>query len=378
VELAISADLVEFRERARTWLAENVPTDPRPDICDPAVREFDAAWHAAQYAGGWAGIDWPTEHGGRGLSPIQQVIWNEEFVRAKAPGRGIFGVAFGHAGPTIMMRGNEEQKSAYLPGILKGETPWCQGFSEPEAGSDLAALTTRGLLDGDDIVVTGSKIWTSHAELCDLGELLVRTDPSAPKHKGITWMVMDMHAPGIDIRPIRAIDGFPHNCEVFLDEVRIPKANVVGGLNNGWSVALSTLAAERGTGFLDERLEQIVFVDELIAHARETGQLADEALADRLAQARAMASSLRSMAYLLVSSIASGVELGPEATAVRAVQVQVEITTARLALDLLGPQAVEWTPWTRRWLRDFRAPIGGGTKDIQKNVIGERMLGLPR
>lgn len=378
MELAISPALTDFREEARTWLAENVPSEPRPEISDPAVREFDAAWHAAQYDGGWAGIDWPQEHGGRGLSLIKQVIWYEEFVRAKAPGRGIFGVAFGHAGPTLMAWGSDLQKSHYLPLILRGETPWCQGFSEPEAGSDLAALRTRGVVDGDDIVVTGSKIWTSHAELCDFGELLVRTDPEAGKHKGITWMVMDMSAPGIDIRPIAAIDGYPHNCEVFFDEVRIPLANVVGGVNNGWNVALSTLAAERGTGFLDERLEQIVLVDELIAYARETGQIADEALADRLAEARALTSALRSMAYYQVSKIGAGILPGAETTAVRAFQVQIEILTARLAIDLLGARALEWTPWTRRWLRDFRAPIGGGTKDVLRNVIGERVLGLPR
>jgi alkylation response protein AidB-like acyl-CoA dehydrogenase len=378
VELIVDPSLAEFREEARTWLAENVPTEPRPELDDPGVRDFDAAWHAAQYAGGWAGIDWPAEHGGRGESLIKQVIWYEEFVRARAPGRGVFGVAFGHAGPTLMAHGSEAQQGYYLPRILRGETPWCQGFSEPGAGSDLAALRTRGVLDGDDVVVTGSKIWTSHAELCDFGELLVRTDPDAGRHRGLTWLVMEMDAPGIDIRPIRAIDGHPHNCEVFFDEVRIPKANIVGGLDNGWTVAMSTLAAERGTGFLDERLEQIVLVDELIAYARETGQIADEALAARLAEARALAAALRSMAYLVVSRIESGQTPGPETTTVRAFQVRVEILTARLALDLLGARALEWTPWTRRWLRDFRAPIGGGTKDVLRNVIGERLLGLPR
>lgn len=378
MELAVNPDLRDFREEARAWLASNVPREPRPADAGTHTRDFDKAWHAAQFAGGWAGIDWPKEYGGRGLPLIKQIIWYEELVRARAPGRGIFGVAFGHAGPTIMTRGNEAQKSYYLPRILRGETPWCQGFSEPEAGSDLASLQTRGIIDGDHVIVTGSKIWTSHAELCDYCELLVRTDSSAEKHKGITWLIADMHAPGIEVRPIRAIDGYPHNCQVFFDEVRIPLANVVDRVNNGWSVAISTLSAERGPGFLDERLEQIIFVDELVDHARENGRIEDESIADRLAEARAMASALRSMAYYQVSRVRPGTVTGPETTAVRAFSVQVEMITARLAIDILGPEALEWTPWTRRWLRDFRAPIGGGTKDILRNIIGERVLGLPR
>ncbi|OBI15744.1 hypothetical protein A5712_27895 [Mycobacterium sp. E2327] len=378
MEFTVSRDLEDFREEARTWLAENVPTEPRPPFAGKETRDFDEAWHAAQYAGGWAGIDWPTEYGGRGLPLIKQIIWHEEFARAKAPGHGIFGVAFGHAGPTIMLRGNEQQKSYYLPRILRGQTPWCQGFSEPEAGSDLASLRTRGVIDGDDIVVTGSKIWTSHAELCDFGELLVRTDPDVEKHRGITWVIMDMHAPGIEVRPIPAIDRYPHNCQVFFDEVRIPLSNVVDTVNNGWSVALSTLAAERGPGFLDERLEQIVLVDELIDYARETGKINDDSIADRLAEARAMASACRSMAYYQISQLRPGVTPGPETTAIRTFFVQVEILTARLAIDVLGARALEWNPWTHRWLRDFRAPIGGGTKDVHKNIIGERVLGLPR
>jgi alkylation response protein AidB-like acyl-CoA dehydrogenase len=378
VELDTSPELKDFREQARTWLEENVPKEPRPHTLGPELREYDAAWQRTQNDGGWAGIDWEQEYGGRGLTLIQQVVWYEELVRAKAPGPGVFGVAFGHAGPTLIMRGSEEQKSYYLPKILTGETPWCQGFSEPGSGSDLASLRTRGVVDGDELVITGSKIWTSFAQWCDYGEFLVRTDPDVGKHKGITWVIMDMHAPGLDIRPIQSIDGFPHNCEVFLDEVRLPLANVVDQVNNGWSVALSTLAAERGPGFLDSRLQQIVLVDDLIDHARETGQIKDEALADRLAEARAMASALRSMAYFQVSAAKKGEMPGSETTSIRTFSVQLEISLARLAVDILGLKALEWTPWTEHWLNEFAGPIAGGTKDIQKNIIGERVLGLPR
>lgn len=378
MELSDSTELTEFREEARTWLEENRPREPRPSDAGQATREYDQAWHAAQYAGGWAGIDWPEEYGGRGLSFVKQVIWYEELVRAGAPGRGIFGVAFGQAGPTIMLRGNDDQKRTYLPQILRGETPWCQGFSEPQAGSDLASLRTNAFLEGGDLIVNGSKIWTSHAELADYCELLVRTNSSGSKHQGITWVIADMHTPGIDVRPIKAIDGYPHNAEVFFDDVRIPLGNVVGNINDGWSVALATLASERGPGFLDERLELIVFVDHLVEYARETGKINDSAIADRLAEARAMASACRSMAHYQVSIARPDTPPGPETTATRTYSVQVELLTSRLAIDLLGVEALEWTPWTRRWLRDFRAPIGGGTKDIHKNIIGERVLGLPR
>ncbi|MEU9272613.1 acyl-CoA dehydrogenase family protein [Streptomyces sp. NPDC048251] len=378
MELDTSPHLKDFREEARTWLEENVPGERRPESDGPEVREYDAEWHRRQYEGGWAGIDWEPEYGGRGLSLIEQVVWYEELVRAKAPGRGIFSVAFGHAGPTLIVRGSEQQKAFHLPKILKGETPWCQGFSEPDAGSDLASLRTRGVVDGDELVITGSKIWTSYAQWCDYGELLVRTDPDASKHKGLTWLIMDMRLPGVDIRPITSIDGWPHNCEVFYDEVRVPLTSVVDRIDNGWSVAMSTLAAERGPGFLDQRLELIVMVDELIDHARGTGLLRDDAVADRLADARAAAAALRSMAYYQVSTAKKGESPGAETTAIRAFTVQLQEQLTRLAIDILGAGALEWHPWTRRWLVDFAAPIAGGTKDILKNIIGERVQGLPR
>jgi alkylation response protein AidB-like acyl-CoA dehydrogenase len=377
MDLQTSRDFKAFREEARTWLAENVPTEQRPPY-GTQMREYDMAWQNRQFNGGWAGIDWEPEYGGRGLSPLQQVIWYEEFVRAKAPGQGVFGTALNHAGPTLIMCGNEAQKQFYLPMMLRGQTPWCQGFSEPGAGSDLASLRTRAVLDGDDLVVTGSKIWTSYGEWCDYGELLVRTDPDAPKHKGITWVIVDMRLPGIDVRPVTSIDGFPHNCEVFYDEVRIPLTNVVGAVNKGWSVAMSTLAAERGTGFLHRRLGEIVFVDELIEHARLTGAINDDTLYERLAQARAMASALRSTAYFQASAAKKGERPSAETTATRTFSAQLEVIVGRLAIDILGPKALEWTPWGEDWLRRFSAPIGGGTTDIHKNIIGERVLGLPR
>ncbi|MET0736404.1 MAG: acyl-CoA dehydrogenase family protein [Microbacterium sp.] len=367
-----------FRQEVRAWLEENVPSEPRPVGWSPDAAAFDREWQRTQFDGGWAGIAWDAEYGGRGLPLLEQVIWYEELVRAGAPRPSIFNVAISHAGPTLIMRGDERQKAFHLPLILRGDTPWCQGFSEPGAGSDLASLSTRGVVDGDAIVVTGQKIWTSYAQYADYCELLVRTDPAAGKHKGITWLILDMHLPGIDVRPITSLDGHPHNCEVFLDEVRVPLANVVGEVDNGWSVAMSTLAAERGPGFLDSRLSQIAIVEELIASASENGLIAEEAIADRLARARASAAALRSMAYFQISSAADGTQPGPETTAIRAFYVQTALETAQLGMDILNTSALEWSSATERWLAAFSEPIAGGTIDILRNIIGERVLGLPR
>ena len=378
MDMEQGAELTEFREEARTWLQESVPKQARPRTSGPELRAFDEHWQRLQYDGGWAGIAWDRAYGGRGLSLLQQIIWYEELVRAGAPGAGVFGVAFAHAGPTLIARGSERQQQYYLPRILRGETPWSQGFSEPEAGSDLAALRCRGVVEGDDLVVTGAKIWTTYAEHSDYGELLVRTDPAAGRHGGMTWVIMDMHLPGIDIRPIMSMDGWPHNCEVFYDDVRVPLANVVGGVGDGWAVAMSTLAAERGPGFLDVRLARVVFVDELVQYARDTGKLADQAVYAELAELRAAAAALRSMAYYQVSATVPGQVPGPETTAVRTFFVQLAERSARAAMTILGPDALEAGPWTRQWLEDFNEPIAGGTIDIQRNIIGERVLGLPR
>ena len=378
MDLLASAELAQFRDEARTWLAENAPDEPRPPASGPELRAFDERWQRRQYDGGWAGISWDQSFGGRGLSLFQQIVWHEELVRSGAPGPGVFGVAFAHAGPTLMACGSQEQQQHYLPRILRGETPWSQGFSEPEAGSDLAALRCRGTVDGDTLVVTGAKLWTSYAEHSDYGELLVRTDASAGRHGGLTWVIMDMHRPGVQIRPILSMDGYPHNCAVFYDDVRVPLASVVGGVGNGWSVAMATLAAERGPGFVDVRLARIAMIDALIDHARQTGKLADEAVYAELAELRAAAAALRSMAYLQASAAMTGSPPGAETTAVRSYYVQLAGRCTRAALRILGPDAIEAGPWTRQWLEDFNEPIAGGTIDIQRNIIGERVLGLPR
>jgi alkylation response protein AidB-like acyl-CoA dehydrogenase len=237
------------------------------------------------HAAGWAGIAWPREYGGRGASLMEQLIWYEEYARAGAPDISTLFVGLNHAAPTLIACGSEEQKAHHLPRILRGDVIWCQGFSEPNAGSDLASLQTRAVIDGDHLVVTGQKIWTSFAHIAEFQELLVRTDPEAPRHRGITWVICPMNAPGIEIRPITTLTGGSDFCEVFYDAVRIPLANVVGQLNDGWRVAMATLSFERGTAFLSEQVRIARRMDELIATARAAGKHADQEIARRLARA---------------------------------------------------------------------------------------------
>jgi alkylation response protein AidB-like acyl-CoA dehydrogenase len=374
----VDLGLDSFREEVRTWLAENVIREKRPGQGRP-MREWDAEWQRRQYEGGWAGIDWPREYGGRGLRLLEQIVWYEEYVQSGIPiGENCFVVALAHAGPTLIARATEEQKKTYLPPILRGETPWCQGFSEPGTGSDLASLQTRAVIEGDELVVTGQKVWTSYGNVADYQEMLVRTDPDAPKHKGITWVICDMHAPGIEVRPIRTIDGEAHFTEIFYDSVRIPLSNVVDEINNGWSVAMSTLAIERGPVALDYQLQTVQVVEDLVELAKERGMLGDEELARRLAGIRAEASALRAMTYVGVSQATPGQAPPPISTAVRTFWAQLRQDLARLMLDMLGPAGLEASVWTTYWLTAFSATIAGGTKDIQKNIIGERVLGLPR
>jgi alkylation response protein AidB-like acyl-CoA dehydrogenase len=378
VDADSDADLASFREEVRTWLNENNPGEP-PPLDTREVRDWSSAWQRRQFDCGWAGIDWPAEYGGRGLSFLKQIVWFEEYVQAGLPvGHNCFVVALAHAGPTLIARGSDEHKAQYLPPILRGETPWCQGFSEPGSGSDLASLQTRGEIDGDELVVNGQKVWTSYAHLADYQELLVRTDPNAPRHKGITWVICDMHAPGIEVRPIRTIDGGAHFSEVFYDDVRIPLANIVDKINEGWSVAMSTLAIERGPAALDYQLGTLRDIDRLVDVARSKGLLGNEDLSSRLAAVRAEGAALRSMTYLSVSESRAGSAPSPLTTAVRTFWGELQHKVGGLAVDVLGPASLELGTWSEYWLTQFSAGIAGGTKDIQKNIIGERVLGLPR
>jgi alkylation response protein AidB-like acyl-CoA dehydrogenase len=393
MNLDFTPDEEDFRDQAATWLREHLPTEQRPSEGQP-MREFDVAWQRTLFDGGWAGINWPKEYGGRGLSDIEQMIWYTEFAKADPPftlNNSCTFVGNNHGGPTLIVNGSEEQKSTHLPKILKGENIWCQGFSEPGAGSDLGSLSTKAVVDGDELVVTGQKIWTSFADVADFQELLVRTDPAAPKHKGISWVICDMTTPGIDIRPIRTMSHTTDFAEVFYDEVRIPLTNVVGNLNDGWRVAMSTLSFERGTAFMADQIALAAEVESLIEEARtRTGPdgrrpaIADDEIASRLATARAEVAALRAMTVTGISkNIRTGMP-GPEGSMIRLFHGELHQRVYRLALDIIGPEALRLTKidgqgvWTGPYLQSFAYTIGGGTTDVQRNIVGERVLGLPR
>jgi alkylation response protein AidB-like acyl-CoA dehydrogenase len=376
-----------FREEVREWLQANRPREPRPHAPAPQM-VYDRAWQRAQFDGGWAGISWPSEFGGRGLSPSQQLIWCEEYASAHCPDvHDSCWLALNHAGPTLFTRANAEQKAFHLPRILTGEATWCQGFSEPNAGSDLASLRTRGVVDGEHLVVTGQKTWTTMAHLADYQELLVRTGPEGSRHRGLTWVICDMHLPGVEVRPITALDGEPHTSEVFYDEVRIPLGNVVDEVDNGWSVAMTTFGFERGPAGFGAFCEVAVALEDLIEHVRALQDRAPAelreggALAWRIAMARAEVQAVRAMVYRMVSGAERGNAPGSEGSLIRLASSELEQTVMRLAMDVLGPAGLSRSAadaWSVGYFEAFAETIAGGTAEIQRNIIGERLLGLPR
>lgn len=375
-----TADDQAFREKARNWLQASVPSSMPPHSGWPA-RDYALGWLAKLHAGGWSGISWPTEFGGMGLSTERQMIWHEEYVRAGAPSvlNPTF-VSLNHAGPTLMACGTTEQKRFHLPKILSGEVLWCQGFSEPESGSDLASLRTTGTLEGDHLVINGHKIWTSFADIADYQELLIRTQPGSRRHSGLSWVICDMKAEGITVRPIENMAGAVHFAEVFYDNVRIPLTQVVGQLHHGWEVAMTTLGFERKTAAAALQLALARKVEKLIAMvSTDQRPFATPAgLRHDLAMARAQAAGLRALTYRTAFKDPSTPFDG---SLVRLYFAEFSQRVHALAMQVLGPAAVEieaTDPWAYDYLESFSETIAGGTSEIQRNIIGERILGLPR
>lgn len=376
-----------FREEVRAWLASHVPGAARPPGNEGV--EFDRAWQRTLFEGGWAGLNWPEAYGGRGLTLIRQMIWYEENAKAGAPGPGVFFVAQMHAGPTLIALGTEGQKARHLSGILSGEQVWCQGFSEPSAGSDLASLRTRGRIDGDDLVISGQKIWTSFADVADYQELLIRTDPGSQRHAGLSWVICDMKAPGVTVHPIRKLTGEAEFASVFYDDVRVPLSSVVGPVNQGWKTAMATLGFERGTAFLGEMVHMVLRLEELIGMAKSlplpgTGGTAwqDDMTRLRLSRLRAELAALRAMNYTGISRYLGGETPGAEGSLVKMLTNQLAQDLERAAIDMLGerlldPETAE-SAWLRAYYRSIVHAIGGGTLDIQREIIADRVLGLPR
>ncbi|HEX9713599.1 MAG TPA: acyl-CoA dehydrogenase family protein [Actinomycetota bacterium] len=381
MDLRFSAEDEDFRARVRAWLPGALATlPPTPGVEDwPGRRSYDTQWQRTLFDAGFAGLDWPVDAGGQGASPTRHLIFLEEAERAGAPYVGTNFVGLLHAGPTIAAEGTPEQQQRYLPPILRGDEVWCQGFSEPGAGSDLASLQTRALRDGDHYVVSGQKIWTSHAQVADLCELLVRTDPDAPKHKGITWLIMPMDLPGIDVRPMRTIAGSSEFSEMFLDGVRIPAQNRIGEENDGWRIAMVTFSFERGTAFVGELLASMQLVGRLAERARKLGAWDDAGVRRDLGHLAADLDALWALTKRTVTQTEATSVPGPLGSVFKLHYSEVRHRLGDLAVKLLAPQGLTLdNEHARGWLHAMSISIAAGTSQIQRNILAERVLGLPK
>ena len=383
----------KFRDGLRAWLVDVLPTLPPepPRHAWPERRSFDTAWQRMLFEAGYAGINWPKEFGGRGATPSEHLIFLEETERARAPYVGHNFVGLLHAGPTLMNEATSEQKAFHLPGILKGEHVWCQGFSEPNAGSDLASLGCRAIRDGDHYVISGQKIWTSFAHTADYCEMLVRTDPEVAKHRGISWLILPMDLPGIEIRPLRTMEGTTEFSEVFFDEVRVPVSNRVGDENDGWRVTMVTLSFERGTAFVSEMLQSMELLKDLAALARNVtrgSSLAwdDAGLRRDVGRLTAEADGLWALTKRNISQAqrTGAVGVGGNVFKVQYTEFRNKLgdlafrilDRASLSLDDLG--SLPTGEHVHGRIHAISLGIAAGTSQIQRNIIAERVLGLPK
>jgi alkylation response protein AidB-like acyl-CoA dehydrogenase len=381
-----------FRADFRAWLRNNLQYAPpiREPLADEAADDWEARiqWHRKLNEGGWMAINWPKEYGGRGASILQNIVYHEELERAgtAAPFTG-FGIPL--LGPTLIHWGTAEQKRRFLPKILTAEEIWCQGYSEPNAGSDLAGLQTRAIEDGDDFIVNGSKIWTSAAHHADWIFLLVRTDPSAPKHKGISYLLVDMKAPGVTVRPLVQMTGAHGFNQVFFEEVRVPRQNLVAQKNQGWQVALTTLMFERSAGHDRGIANQISELVELARRVLRDGHVAWDfsGVRQKIAQFALEAEAIKYTAYRQLTRQLKGLPPGPEGSMLKLCSTELALRLAAFALELLGPYsqlelaaplALDAGKWSQRMLASRGPTIYAGTNQVQHNIIGERVLGLPK
>jgi len=376
MDLTFTDQETAFRDELREWLSANPPG--HAPTRDEASYAWRRDWQRKLHEGGWAGVHWPVEYGGRGASLMESAIFFEELGRARAPlPANALGLLMG--GPTVMAWGTDEQKERYLEPILSAEEIWCQGFSEPDAGSDFAALKTRAVKDNGDWVVTGQKVWTSGAQYSKWCMLVARTDGEVAKHKGLTYFLMDMEQDAVQVRPLRQITGDPEFNELFLEEARIPDANVIGGVGNGWKVALTTLMNERAglAFFLQVRLRQML--DDLLDEAAGNGALDDPRTADKLADLHVRTEVLRLMAWRGLSMIQKYGQPGPEGSLTKWLWSETNQMLTQLAADIVGPKALTaGESWAYELLRSRGNSIEGGTTEILKNIVAERVLNLPR
>ena len=367
-----------FRAELRAWLAANVPREPMPATLE-AEAAFLTGWQRRLYEAGWVAVHWPREQGGRGASLTETAIYQEEMARARAP-QVMNRVGINNVGPTLIAHGTEAQRHRYLPGILSGDEIWCQLYSEPNAGSDLASLRCRADRQGDHFIVSGQKVWTSYAQFAAFGVLLARTDPAAPPHRGISCFIVDMRSPGLTIRPLRQLTGSAEFSETFFDDVVIPRANLIGAENDGWRVATVTLAHERGTNFsFKEQVLQKIALDELADRLRAGGGARDPVLRQRWAQSCLEVEIMRLHNCATMTRLARGELPGAESSIVKLFWAELSQRLNDLGLDSLGPAAqLAAGSWPQRMLWSRCASIAGGSNEIQRNIIAQRLLGLPR
>jgi alkylation response protein AidB-like acyl-CoA dehydrogenase len=378
VDLTFTPDEQAFAAEVRDWLAANLEVPPRfADLADEIA--WGRAWQARLAAARWVGLHWPERYGGRGASPVHVAIFNTEYARARAP-QPVNRVGVNLAGPTLLAHGTDAQKQRWLAPILTADEIWCQLFSEPDAGSDLAALRTTATRVGDDgWLLNGQKVWTSYAQFARWGICLVRTDPEAPRHAGLSYVVVDMAAPGIEVRPLRQITGESEFNEVFLTDVLVPADHLVGELGQGWAVANTTLAHERGTSFpFKEQVVHEAYLQELFELAAANGAYDDVHLRDALVQAFVELRVLRLHNWRTLSRLARGIEPGPESSWVKLAWTGMTQHLSATALGVVGQGGPLDGKWSRQWLWSGAAGIAGGTSEIQRTIIGDRLLGLPR
>jgi alkylation response protein AidB-like acyl-CoA dehydrogenase len=382
-----------FRAEVRRWLEANQQfAPPTSSPLDDGGKDGWAArvrWHKKLNEGGWSAVHWPKEYGGRGATVMQRLIFREELGRLNLSEPGL-GMGIGLLGPTLIHWGTEDQKQRHLPAILRGDEFWCQGYSEPGSGSDLASINTRAEEDGDYFVVNGQKVWTSVAQFADWIFLLVRTDPDAPKHKGISYLLVDMHSPGITVRPLVQMTGGRGFNEVFFEDVRVPKKNIVSEINNGWQVAMTTLMFERsGSGGNEGALTQINQLADLAKRLLRNGGTAwdDSGVRQKIAAFAAEAYALKYTGYRQLTRQLKGMPPGPEGSMMKLCGTELSLAVAQYAMELLGPYsqfeynapyAQDRGRWSLRMLAARGPTIYAGTNQIQHNIIGERVLGLPK
>jgi alkylation response protein AidB-like acyl-CoA dehydrogenase len=395
MDFADSPEDAAFRAEFRRWLEHNLP----PEICvddaqdqrvapDRETLQQRIAWQRRMNAAGWVGIAWPKDYGGRGAGPMQQAIYNEEYARARAP---ILPAASGLnlLGPTLIHWGTDAQKAQHLPRILNADELWCQGFSEPGAGGDLASLRTRAVDAGEHFIVNGQKVWTSGAHFADWCFLLVRTDPEAPKHHGISYLLVDMNTPGVEVHPLVLLNGHRHFNEVFFTDVAVPKENLVGPLNQGWKVAITTLMFERSGAGGRDHASQIARLFELAKQlpSRQEPAWNDSHIRQQLAQLAIDAKALQVTRLRSLTRRLRGEPPGPEGSILKLFGSELAVRISDFAATLLGPYATieaetEAVPDAARWFHRVlgarQYTIAGGTSEIQRNIIGERVLGLPK